>query len=330
MTTSPESNRSTLASSPSGAAEEFATRFKDLFVAAGSPTLAATANAVGGKITVGALSHWRTGRHLPAQFSTIEPVLTWLIDRAQRRTAATANAPTALWPLRTWETHFERANATDPHRQAVLGALDAADQVITRADLDQTALAHLAAQLTAVDINAVASATLIYRPQHPPQLAATFDTLAAAYILTQHSATKRWGWAYSELLTEWAPLVDWITTHRTALATRSALLDDAVRWEQAGRPASQLYRHRRLTTTAKALHTLSPLTALPPSGSDNASRWFGPATPEQIPAPATEFWNRSQEHAQTTLRTHKAILATVFAVITLAVVISAIAGAMLN
>ncbi|RDH13185.1 hypothetical protein DVB88_03690 [Tsukamurella pulmonis] len=313
--------------------DEFAARFKELFTAAGGPTLAATANAVGGKVTVGALSHWRTGRHLPSRFSTIEPVLAWLIDRAQQRatTADKRTSAAAVWPLRTWETSFERVTTTDPKRRAVLLVLDAADQVIAAGAVDDSALAHLAAQLTAFDIHAAPSVTLIERPRHPPELVAAFDRLAAAGIITEHRTAHRWGWAYPELLTEWAPLADWIATHSPELAARSALLDDAFRWEHAGRPASQLYRHQRLIATAGALHMLSPLAILPASGDgDNTSRWFGPASPEQIPAPAVEFWNRSQQHAQATLRTHKTIMATVFAVIALAVIVSAIAGVMLN
>lgn len=318
---------------PDDTPDEFATRLKELFTAAGNPTLASTANAVGGKVTVGALSHWRTGRHLPAQFSTIEPVLTWLVDRAYRQqpTKGTADAHAVeVWPIRIWEAFFERVTTTDPHRIAVLHTLDAAELLATSDELDQTALANLAAQLTAVDIHEAASAAPIERPQQP-QLAATFDQLAAAGIITEHPThQQRWSWAYPELLTEWTPLVHWIAKHRTALATRSALLDDATRWEKAGRPANRLYRHQRLTTTGEALDELSPLSTLTPPGSGGGGQWFGPAIPEQIPTSASEFWHHSQQRARATLRTHKAILATVFAVIALAIVISAIAGAMLN
>lgn len=69
-------------------AAAFGDRLSALFTAAGSPTLAAVCAGVNrGRttrlVTPQRLSDWRRGRHLPRDFATVEPVLVWLLSRAQ-------------------------------------------------------------------------------------------------------------------------------------------------------------------------------------------------------------------------------------------------------
>ena len=58
-----------------------------LFVRAGNPTLRAASSgcsAAGISISPQRISDWRNGRHLPREFSTVEPLLVWLTTRALR------------------------------------------------------------------------------------------------------------------------------------------------------------------------------------------------------------------------------------------------------
>ncbi|RPA57166.1 hypothetical protein EF294_19180 [Gordonia oryzae] len=89
----------------------FGSQLHALFTAAGSPTLAATIAGAArlapgrGEVSVQRLSDWRRGRHLPARFETLEPVLVWLILQAQSRGADTSS-------LRDWRRWWSAANGT--------------------------------------------------------------------------------------------------------------------------------------------------------------------------------------------------------------------------
>lgn len=82
----------------------FGSRLLSLFAAAGSPTLSATVAGAArmapgrAEVSVQRVSDWRRGRHLPARFETLEPVLAWLILQAQSRGATTP----ALTEWRRW------------------------------------------------------------------------------------------------------------------------------------------------------------------------------------------------------------------------------------
>ena len=89
----------------------FGSQLHALFTAAGSPTLAATIAGAAriapgrGEVSVQRLSDWRRGRHLPARFETLEPVLAWLILQAQSRGAETPS-------LSDWRRWWSAANGT--------------------------------------------------------------------------------------------------------------------------------------------------------------------------------------------------------------------------
>ena len=58
-----------------------------LFVRAGNPTLRAASSGckvAGASVSPQRISDWRNGRHLPREFSTVEPLLVWLTTRALR------------------------------------------------------------------------------------------------------------------------------------------------------------------------------------------------------------------------------------------------------
>ena len=58
-----------------------------LFVRAGNPTLRAASSGCsrnGVSVSPQRISDWRNGRHLPREFSTVEPLLVWLTTRALR------------------------------------------------------------------------------------------------------------------------------------------------------------------------------------------------------------------------------------------------------
>ncbi|MGV9669103.1 nSTAND1 domain-containing NTPase [Gordonia sp. NPDC003504] len=86
-----------------------------LFASAGSPTLASTVSGAArlspgrAEVTVQRLSDWRRGRHLPASFETLEPVLAWLILQAQSKGA---DAP-GLAEWQRWWSAARSTRATD-------------------------------------------------------------------------------------------------------------------------------------------------------------------------------------------------------------------------
>ena len=104
------------APSVADAPARFGEQLRALFAEAGSPTLAATVNGAAklspgrSDASVQRLSDWRRGRHLPARFETLEPVLAWLILQAQSKGA---DEITGLpeWQRR-WQAAREPAKAS--------------------------------------------------------------------------------------------------------------------------------------------------------------------------------------------------------------------------
>ncbi|WP_244882748.1 nSTAND1 domain-containing NTPase [Gordonia desulfuricans] len=99
-----------MSASAADAAGRFGAQLLALFAAAGSPTLAHTVKGAArlapgrADVTVQRLSDWRRGRHLPASFETLEPVLAWLILQAQSKGADAA-------PLTEWERWWSASRA---------------------------------------------------------------------------------------------------------------------------------------------------------------------------------------------------------------------------
>lgn len=86
----------------------FASALRRLFALAGSPTVRTVAEAVG--VSAATVSNWRTGRHLPAEFETIEPMLVWLTAHATTESAAGDDVVT----VRQWQHLFTTATGRDP------------------------------------------------------------------------------------------------------------------------------------------------------------------------------------------------------------------------
>ncbi|GAB17760.1 putative WD-40 repeat protein [Gordonia effusa NBRC 100432] len=95
-------------------AGRFGDQLMALFVAAGSPTLAAVAAGAAKvapsrpPVSVQRISDWRRSRHLPANFEALEPALTWLTLQAQMRSGATELPSLPQW--RQWWQHTRTAS----------------------------------------------------------------------------------------------------------------------------------------------------------------------------------------------------------------------------
>ncbi|WP_254206434.1 tetratricopeptide repeat protein [Nocardia alni] len=85
----------------------------ELFEAAGNPTLEQVVRATRARLqgrrglpTVQRVSDWRSGRNVPAKFSSLEPVLATLIFRAQ---SEQADVPAGLLNITTWQRVWQAA-----------------------------------------------------------------------------------------------------------------------------------------------------------------------------------------------------------------------------
>lgn len=108
---------------PESGAAAFGRDLQSLFEAAGNPTLTSVVTAVKPIAAVSRqrLSNWRAGRHLPARFADIEPVLAHLIDAAHAANLSTPTAhsitagadsaagPSDLLSPEAWELRWESA-----------------------------------------------------------------------------------------------------------------------------------------------------------------------------------------------------------------------------
>ncbi|MFW0788805.1 AAA family ATPase [Gordonia sp. CPCC 205333] len=107
----------------------FGDQLMALFAVAGSPTLAAV--AVGAakvapgrpSVSVQRISDWRRGRHLPANFEVLEPVLTWLTLQAQMR----PEAPD-LPSLPQWREWWDRTRISTPAQPQAVPAVVLPDE----------------------------------------------------------------------------------------------------------------------------------------------------------------------------------------------------------
>ncbi|GED99296.1 AAA family ATPase [Gordonia crocea] len=104
---------------PDDATTRFGDQLAALFDAAGSPTLETVSRGAAklapgrSKASVQRISDWRRGRHLPASFDSLEPVITWLILRAQMRNPDHPVPPLPRW-RQWWSSAREDGSAAIP------------------------------------------------------------------------------------------------------------------------------------------------------------------------------------------------------------------------
>ncbi|GAA4389207.1 nSTAND1 domain-containing NTPase [Tsukamurella soli] len=296
----------------------FAAGLRGLFTAAGSPTVAEAARAVG--VSTGTVSHWRTGRHLPDDFAVIEPLLVWLTVRARNRTRPDDAAP--LWTVRQWQALHTTAAGQDPTLLMLHRLLDAVDTWIDHNGAYEQAVREV--MLAALDVTADGRAVpgrITPADLSPPTWDAA-EVLADLGLLTP-TPDEALTLVDPRILDLWPRLHAWIADTRAAVAMRTALVDDALRWHTAGQPHVMLYDHLRLTATAAALTRLHPDAA----DQDTDQRFrFGDATAAQIPSAAAGFWAASQHAATGTLTVHKIVMALLITLAVAVVGMAALAG----
>ena len=337
----------------------FAASLRRLFTTAGSPPIAQIAREVG--VSAGTVSHWRTGRHLPAEFAVIEPLLVLLIDRAHRNFKnnvgadpdASEAAPVGVMSVRQWHGLFDAAVGG----KAVGPALDqiavAAEQWSERAD--PSALA--AARRVLLDCIAVSSAGqtaarlshLTSSQDDDCDLAEdhhrVVEVLIELGVLTPaipasepdtSPAPSAVAMVDIELVTVWPRLDRWVLAAWPDLGARTGVEHDARRWHAADRPRVLLYDYRRLELASDALIALHHRAATTnvdgtTDASDERSDGgtpgaggefrFGDARTADVPAQALAFWTASQSEALHRLRVDQIIMALL---ITLAVMVLAL------
>lgn len=350
---------------PHGSGEGgFGSALRDLFTAAGSPTLADTAGAANTSgahgVTAQRLSNWRSGRHLPDRFDTITPVLIWLTLRAREHhndsgLPGGAGPGPAVLTMRDWYRLF-----TDEQSRAAAAALDlkaridAVEFLLGHPDParqaepvgDSFAAARLTAelkaavlQLTGIDpVTSIPVATDVPYGELPADAA---DLLSATGLITAVAAQPEQvrsmvRWTDPKIATLWGRAAPLVERYRPALEARTALLADAARWNTRPDPHS-LYTWQQLTACGRHLHALPSaiVATTAPSGSGarpallpaaRGYRFGDGATAEHIPSPALPFWDASHAAAQRQLTVHRLIMATVIGLIVIGVVAAGIAG----
>lgn len=292
----------------------FASALRRLFALAGSPTVRAVAEAVG--VSAATVSNWRTGRHLPAEFETIEPMLVWLTARATTNPDVVRDD---VVTVRQWQYLFTTATGRDPALPVLTQIATAAEQWAT----DTTDPARVeAARRLLLSCTAVSSTgdLALRTPDMPAAAGRVAAELVEAGVLSLTPDPNNENQDLVRLtdlrLSEtWPRLSTWVRQARPVLIARSTLEQDAHRWETAGRPRAWLYDHVRLTLTADALISLAPATG-DPAAAPGAPCRFGAATTAHIPPGAvTEFWTASQAASLHTLRVHQTIAAVVISLI---------------
>lgn len=306
----------------------FASALRRLFALAGSPTVRAVAEAVG--VSAATVSNWRTGRHLPAEFETIEPMLVWLTARAATNLDVIRDD---VVTVRQWQHLFTTATGRDPALPVLTQIATAAEQWATDADTTEPARLEDARRLLLSCIAVSSTGDLALRTPDVPaaagRVAAELVEVGLLGLTPDPSNDNQDLVRLTDLrLTEtWPRLSTWIRQARPVLIARSALEQDAHRWDTAGRPRAWLYDHVRLTLTADALISLAPATG-DPAAAPGAPFRFGAATIAHTPPGAvTEFWTASQAASLHTLRVHQTIAALVIALIALTLALGLALGA---
>ncbi|MGX9294410.1 hypothetical protein [Tsukamurella paurometabola] len=304
----------------------FASALRRLFTLAGSPTVRTVADAVG--VSAATVSNWRTGRHLPAEFETIEPMLVWLTTR-------TATNPDAVRDdvvtVQQWQHLFTTATGRDP-------ALPVLTQIATAAeawavDTSTSAPARLEGArlllLSCVAVSSTGNLTL-RTPEVPAAAGRIVADLVEVGVLTMAPDPSNENQDLVRLtdlrlIEAWPRLSSWVHQARPVLIARSALEQDAHRWATASRPRAWLYDYVRLTLTGDALISLAPAPDPGDPAAQGAAFRFGAATTAHIPpGPVTEFWTASQAASLHTLRVHQMIAAVFIALIIMILALGAV------
>jgi hypothetical protein len=317
----------------------FGPALRELFVAAGSPMLTETAeaaNAAGASgVTSQRLSNWRSGRHLPDSFDTIAPVLIWLTIRAREHATdpsqRSQDVP-SVRSMRDWYRIFTAEQS--PTAVADLKTrIDAAELLITHPEPDTLAAEAMDDQLTTavLQLTGIDPTTGVPVATEAPFAALPADAadlLSATGLITTATSPREQAqstqWVDPKIATLWGRAAPLVEKYRPALAARTALLADAARWSAAGDPQG-LYTWQQLTTCGRHLHTLPAGIIASPEPA--AQYRFGDGvTAGHIPTAALPFWEAAQNAAERQLTVHRLIMATVIAVIALAVIAGGIAG----
>ncbi|MBS4102909.1 nSTAND1 domain-containing NTPase [Tsukamurella paurometabola] len=305
----------------------FASALRRLFTLAGSPTVRTVADAVG--VSAATVSNWRTGRHLPAEFETIEPMLVWLTARA------TTNPDVVRDDVVTvpqWQHLFNTATGRDPALPVLTQIATAAEQWTTDADTSEPARVEGVRLLLLSCVAVSSTGDLALRtPEVPAAVGRIVADLVEVGVLTMARDSSNENQVLVRLtdlrlIEAWPRLSSWVREARPVLIARSALEQDAHRWASACRPRAWLYDHVRLTLTGDALIALAPATDNPATQGEGFR--FGAATTEHIPpGTVTEFWTASQAASLHTLRVHQMIAAVFITLIVMILGLSLALGA---
>ncbi|MEC4616430.1 hypothetical protein [Tsukamurella tyrosinosolvens] len=134
------------------------------FAEAGNPSLRTVA-ASGTGVPRQRLSDWRAGRHTPATFSDLEPVLAYLYLAAEtaRTEADAAEDPVTQWPLSQWQQLWQHTasaattRSTEPAQPKPSGSI----HHDTPAPIDRRPLALAVVTLLVVLVAALAVAAYL-------------------------------------------------------------------------------------------------------------------------------------------------------------------------
>ncbi|BDD80956.1 hypothetical protein TPB0596_07190 [Tsukamurella pulmonis] len=301
----------------------FAASVRRLFVAAGSPTVAEVARLTG--VSNGTISHWRTGRHFPTDFSTIEPLLVLLTDRAhqRRRNSTGPEDGAAVLTVRQWQSLFDTTVGAEAKTPAVGQIAASAEKWVESSD-DLAVDAVRTMLLDCLEISVDGAVTpRAWTPTSAGEDGARTVTsemidlgvLVEPVLRTADGEFEVGRVALVDvgLIDAWPRLARWVADSYPMLIARTGLEHDAQRWTSAGRPRVWLYDHTRLELTADALIALSPTGVPIGSGTADPDFRFGGATVSQVPDGAIEFWIASQSAALSELRTHQIVMGVIVA-----------------
>ncbi|MFD9828564.1 hypothetical protein ACFWXB_13910 [Tsukamurella tyrosinosolvens] len=291
-----------------GDAAVFASALRRLFTLAGSPTVRTVADAIG--VSAATVSNWRTGRHLPAEFETIEPMLVWLTARATTESAAGDDVVT----VRQWQHLFTTATGRDPALPVLTQIATAAEHWATDADTTEPARMEdvrlLLLSCVAVSSTGDLAPRVVNVADGAQHLAAELVDLGVLSPGRDDEIGGRLQLTDLRLIEAWPRLSSWVQQARPVLIARSALEQDAHRWATASRPRAWLYDYVRLTLTGDALIALTLATGDPAATQGAAAFRFGAATTAHVPpGVVSEFWTASQAASLHTLRVHQMIAA---------------------
>lgn len=292
----------------------FTSALRRLFTLAGSPTVRTVADAVG--VSAATVSNWRTGRHLPAEFETIEPMLVWLTARATTNPDVVGDD---VVTVPQWQHLFTTATGRDPALPVLTQIATAAEQWAAAADTSDPARLEDVRLLLLTCVGVSSTGDLAPRvvnvAEGAQHLAAELVDLGVLSPGRDDESGGRLQLTDLRVIEAWPRLSSWVRQARPLLIARSALEQDAHRWATAGRPRAWLYDYVRLTLTADALIALTPAGGSSPATGDTAFR-FGAATSAHLqPGAVTEFWAASQAASLRTLRVHQMIAAVFIALI---------------